>query len=69
VSLTSPLITISSNTCAAKATLNKGESCTIGLRLAPSQGTLPQAVAGLLTVSAENAGTTSASVTGTVGPI
>jgi hypothetical protein len=65
VSLASPFITISSNTCAAKATLNKGESCTIGLQLAPPANTLPQAISALLTVTSPNA-TSSASVAGSV---
>jgi len=65
VSLASPLITIASNTCAAKQTLNQGETCTIGLRLAPPASTLPQAIAALLTVTSANA-SSSASVTGNV---
>ena len=65
-SLNSTLITISSNTCAATPTLSQGESCTIGLRLVPGAGTAPQAVSALLTVSAANARSTAASVTGNV---
>ena len=64
-SLTSSLITISSNTCAAKATLNQGESCTIGLQLAPPANTAPQTISALLTVTG-TAGSTAASVTGNV---
>jgi len=65
-SLTSTLITISSNTCATVATLSQGETCTIGLRLAPPARTLPQAISALLTVTSANASSVAASVTGAV---
>jgi hypothetical protein len=65
-SLTSTLITISSNTCATMATLGQGESCTIGLRLVPGAGTAPQAISALLTVSAAHASSTATAVTGYV---
>ena len=61
----STLVTISSNTCATKATLNKGDTCTLGLKLAPPVGTAAQAIAGLLTVTSA-AGSASASFTGSV---
>jgi len=62
----SPLVAISSNTCATKATLNKGDTCTIGLKLAPPAGTAAQAISSLLTVSSAAAGQASASFTGNV---
>ena len=64
-SVGSTLVAISSNTCATVATLNKGDTCTIGLKLAPPAGTAAQAIAGLLTVTSA-AGAASASFTGSV---
>ena len=58
-------ITISSNTCATKATLNKGDTCTVGLKLTPAANAQPQAIAALLTVTGAN-GKASASVTGSI---
>ena len=65
-SVSSALVTISSNTCATVATLNKGDTCAIGLKLAPAVGTAAQAISGLLTVDTVSAGSASASFTGTV---
>lgn len=58
-------VTISSNTCATKTTLNKGDTCTIGLKLTPPSGVAAAAIAGLLTVTGAG-GSASASVTGTI---
>jgi hypothetical protein len=44
-------IVISSNTCATKATLAKGETCTVGVKLSPAAGVAPSAVSALLTVT------------------
>lgn len=44
-------IVISSNTCATKATLARGETCTVGVRLSPAAGVAPAAVSALLTVT------------------
>ena len=44
-------ITISSNTCVAKATLNQGETCIIGLKLAPPSTAKPQTISAVLTVT------------------
>jgi hypothetical protein len=48
-------ITISSNACAAKATLAQNETCTIGLRLTPAAGATPQPVSATLTVTGATA--------------
>lgn len=58
-------IIISSNTCATVATLNKGETCTVGLKLNPAATATPTSIATLLTVSSAS-GKASASVTGTI---
>lgn len=58
-------IVVSSNTCVTKATLNKDETCTIGLKLAPAATAAPAAIAAVLTVTGTS-GKASASVTGTI---
>lgn len=61
----SALVAKSSDTCVTKATLNKDETCTVGLKLAPPAGTAAQAVSGLLTVTS-TVGPVAASFTGAV---
>ncbi len=63
--VSSPLITISSNTCAAVATLAQGATCTVGLKLTPPASAVSQSIAALLTVTAAT-GKASASVTGSI---
>jgi hypothetical protein len=58
-------ITISSNTCATKATLNKGDTCTVGLKLTPPATATAASVAAALTVTGSG-GTASISVTGSI---
>lgn len=58
-------ITISSNACAAKATLNKGDTCTVGLKLTPAAGAAATAVSAILTVASAT-DSVNASVTGTI---
>jgi hypothetical protein len=60
-----PSITISSNTCAAKANLSKDETCTVGLTLTPLASATPAAIAALLTVSGTG-GSASTSVIGAI---
>ena len=59
-------IIISSNACATSATLGLNESCTLGLKLAPSAIATPQAIAALLTVTDVIGGKVSAPVTGSI---
>jgi hypothetical protein len=60
-------ITISSNTCATKATLNKGDTCTVGLKLTPAAAAVGAAVSAILTVSSAT-DSANISVTGNVVP-
>jgi hypothetical protein len=65
VAVNSTYITISSNTCATKATLIQNDTCTIGLRLTPPTSASPQAISTLLAVTGASA-SASASVTGAI---
>ncbi len=49
------VVILSSNTCTDTQLPNVGDTCLIGLRLAPKESTTPQAVAAMLTVVAHHA--------------
>ncbi len=59
-------VTISSNTCATKATLIQNDTCTIGLKLTPPSTALASSISTLLTVSSASGDTTNVMVTGTI---
>ena len=58
-------IAISSNTCTGRQLLTAGETCVVGLRLAPAIEAAPAAVSAVLTVTAAHA-TVSATVSGKI---
>jgi hypothetical protein len=58
-------VAISSGTCAAKATLNKGDTCTVGVKLAPPASATSAAISTLLTVAGTGV-SVSAALTGTI---